>query len=99
PGRGRLALALLLAPRRGAASRWALHWRLHPGPGAGSGLDEEPPASAAARALADNAMAPALPMFEALARGQPARLRLALSARSQLGVVLEPLGAQAGAGA
>ncbi|MDE2079772.1 MAG: beta-ketoacyl synthase chain length factor [Burkholderiales bacterium] len=87
--RGQLALALLLAPRRSGASHWALRWWLQPA----ADRHEEPPASAAARALAANAMAPALPLFEALAGGRPARRTLPLSASTRLELQLEPLAA------
>jgi len=84
--RGLLAVALVLAPRRGVASQWALTWSLQPG-------DEPPPSlrSQAAAALADNAMADALPLFEALADGAPAALALPASATLQLRLVLQPL--------
>lgn len=61
--RGLLGVALVLAPTPGPKSRFALRWRL------GSTKDATPPASTLGRALADNALADALPLFEALARG------------------------------
>ena len=61
---GLLAVALVLAPARGARAVAALDWSLVSGADAASPLRSE-----AARALADNAMADALPLFEALAAG------------------------------
>jgi hypothetical protein len=93
--RGLLGGALVLSPVRGAASRWALTIALGP-----AGLGAAPPAlrSAAAQALAANASADALPLFEALARGRPARLALPLGGQS-LVLTLQPLGADATADA
>jgi hypothetical protein len=61
--RGLLGVALVLSPERGAASPAALHWRL------GDGHAAAAPAlrSATARALQNNAMSDALPLFESLA--------------------------------
>ena len=97
--RGLLAAALLLAPVRGAASQWALDWSVPEATVAVPTLQ-----SAAARALADNATAAALPLFEALAADASRRLawpaagrRLAwpLSASRALQLVLHPLAAEA----
>jgi hypothetical protein len=49
------------------------------------------PGSAAARALAGNALAPALPLFEALAGDSPARIGLRLAAGPGLRLQLDPL--------
>lgn len=81
---GLLGVALVLAPEHGPASRWRLEmdWG-----------DAEPatPGSAAARALAGNALAPSLPLFEALAGDSPARIGLPLAAGPGLRLRLDPL--------
>jgi hypothetical protein len=59
---GLLGVALVLAPQRSAASAFALDWAFEAGT-----LPLPALASAAAQALAGNAMADALPLFEALA--------------------------------
>lgn len=86
--RGLLGIALVLAPQRGPASGWRVESRLVAEPAA-------PPAlrSAAAAALAHNAMGDALPLAEALARDAPARLALPLGPRLHLALALEPLAA------
>ncbi len=73
--RGLLAAALLLSPEPAGPASWALDW--HTGPGA---VAVPAATSAAAQALQANASSPALPLFEALARGQPAQLAWPLSA-------------------
>lgn len=83
--RGLLAVALVLAPRRSAASSWALRWALQDGAAA------TPLRSDAARALAGNALADALPLFEALAADTAATLTLPLSQTQQLALALTPL--------
>ncbi len=84
---GLLAVALVLAPERGAHAVAALEASLVPGNG-------DPPAlrSDAARALAGNAMADALPLFEALA-AQGAPLAVAPSAAVAAPGVVPPAGA------
>jgi hypothetical protein len=72
--RGLLAVALVIAPQRGARTLFALDAALVAGATARIALHSE-----AARALAGNAMADALPLFEALARGERAPLALPLS--------------------
>lgn len=84
--RGLLALALVLSPRPGAQTRWALRWSLQAG-----GAVQPVPASRAGRALAANATAAALPLLEALARSRPAALAWPLSPALALHVALEPL--------
>jgi hypothetical protein len=83
---GLLAAALLLAPSRGAHSRWSLQLTLR---------SPAPPApalrSAAARELARNAMADALPVCEALAGAAAADLALPLSSATGLQLTLTPL--------
>jgi len=83
---GMLAGAMVIAPEAGAHSVAAFDWTLahaaHPAPA----LQSE-----AARAVSGNAMADALPVFEALARAQPCTLHLPLSARLALQLTLRPL--------
>jgi hypothetical protein len=84
--RGLLGVALVLAPARSAASRWQVQWA------ARAGAPSPPPlCSAAAQAMADNALADALPLFEALAHGRAAALALPTSARAHLALALTPL--------
>jgi Beta-ketoacyl synthase, N-terminal domain len=72
---GLLATALVLAPERGARTRAAFELTLQRGSAAPAALQ-----SPAARSLAGNAMADALPLFEALAGAAGATLTLPLSA-------------------
>ncbi len=83
--RGLLAVALVLAPQRSAASLWQVDWRLADGAPA-------PPAlrSPLAQRLADNAQADALPLFEALARGDASALALRLSPALSLSLRVQP---------
>jgi Beta-ketoacyl synthase, N-terminal domain len=74
--RGLLGVALVLSPTPSAASLWQLQWVLADGARAAPPLQ-----SAAARALAHNAMADALPLLEALAAGQACELCLPLAAQ------------------
>lgn len=71
--RGLLGVALVLSPFVSTHSLWCVDWSLRVGTAPPSRLR-----SAAALALADNAMADALPLFEALADNGPSTLRLAL---------------------
>lgn len=82
---GALAVGLVLAPQAGRATTARLDWQLGPGVA-------EPPAtrSPAAQTLGHNAMAPALPLFEALATAQPARLTWPLSAHQSLELLIAP---------
>ena len=73
--RGLLAVALVIAPEWGARSLAALDWALAVGPTARIPLRSE-----AALPLATNAMADAIPLFEALARPDPAPLAMPLAA-------------------
>ena len=84
--RGLLAVALLLSPVQSAASSWALAWSV---PEAGVAVPMLQ--SAAARALADNASAAALPLFEALAGGAGCTRAWPLSASRALQLVLRPV--------
>ena len=72
--RGLLAVALVIAPSRSERSQAALEWSLAPGP-----TTRIPLRSEAALPLATNAMADALPLFEALARADTVALPLPLS--------------------
>ena len=73
--RGLLAAALVLAPARSERTVAAFDWSLVSGPSAPPALQSD-----AARTLTDNAMADALPLFEALARGTSGDLNLPLGA-------------------
>ena len=79
--RGLLAVAMVLAPAGGRP----LGWRLQPGPAAAPPLR-----SALAQGLQANAMADALPLFEALADGGSTALTLPLSATLGLQLQLDP---------
>ena len=81
--RGLLAVALVIAPQRSERTRFALDAALIAGATTGIALHSE-----AARSLADNAMADALPLFEALARREPSPLALRLSSTLALKVQL-----------
>lgn len=86
--RGLLGVALVLAPQPGARTRWRVEFSV-----AANATRPEPLASTAARSLADNAMADALPLFEALAAGRARSLRLPLGAGCGLRMALRPVGA------
>ncbi len=88
--RGLLGVALVLAPQPSAASRWRVDWQLADGNPAAAA---PPLRSTLAQSLAANAMADALPLFEALARGDRCALGLPLSATLGLQLRLTPLGA------
>ena len=82
PSRGLLGAAVILAPTESAAGKPKLQLSV-----ATSGPVELTRAvSPAAALVADNALAPCLPFFEALARSDAASLTLALGARSALHV-------------
>jgi hypothetical protein len=80
-----LAVALVLSPTRSARTVASFEWTL-----AAGALPATPVRSDAARALQVNAMADALPLFEALARGESESLALPLSATLSLQVQLQP---------
>jgi hypothetical protein len=82
--RGLLGVALVLAPQRSERSRWQLDWDLEHGPGA------LPPLRRHA-ALADNAMADALPVAEALDGDAAVVFALPLATNLALRVDLQPL--------
>jgi hypothetical protein len=79
---GLLGVALVLAPERTAATRAVLDWRVAPGAAKQPALR-----STAACALSGNAMADALPLFEALAR-----LEASSEAREEIQLPLGPEG-------
>lgn len=83
--RGLLAVAMLLAPAPRSAQDRAIAWRLQPGARAAPPLR-----STAARALQANAMADALPLFEALADTRSTSLTLPLSTSLALALSLSP---------
>ncbi len=81
--RGLLAVALLLSPQAAHSESWALDWSMV------HAVVTVPPArSPAAQALQANATSPALPLFEALARGGNAQLAWPLSPAGALQVCL-----------
>jgi len=84
---GLLAGALVIAPERTAHSVAAFDWALLHGAHAAPALQSD-----AARAVSGNAMADALPLFEALARGSAGALVLPLSATLALQLTLRPVG-------
>ena len=81
-----LAVALVISPQRAARAPW------RPSMVARRRTRAASPAlqSDAARALGANAMADALPLFEALARGEADRCTLPLSATLSLQLQLRP---------
>ena len=78
---GLLAVALVLSPEMSGQAIASFDARLVPRAPGGSG---PAPVSAAAQALAGNALADALPFFEALARGDTPVLALPLSSHQSL---------------
>ncbi|MDQ2778941.1 MAG: beta-ketoacyl synthase chain length factor [Pseudomonadota bacterium] len=86
PSRGLLGVALVLAPEAGPRSRWRLGFDC---------VAAEQPAShsssATAQALALNAQADALPLFEALAHDRPATLNLPVAEQLHLKLQLHTL--------
>lgn len=85
---GALAVALVLAPERSARSSHRMAWSLL--------RAEKPPIQArsdVSGALANNGMADALPLFEALASLAPTSVTLAQSRKQSLQLTIEPLSA------
>lgn len=83
PSRGLLGVALVLAPAdtaRDGCRRLALRVA------SGDAVQPTPARSAAAALVADNALAPCLPFFEALADDAPAAVTVALSQRTALAI-------------
>jgi Beta-ketoacyl synthase, N-terminal domain len=96
--RGLLGLALVLAPLRSAQSLFEMRWGTQAQSQAHSQAHSQAQSSAprelrsaAARALAANAMADALPLFEALAERRAQVLALALGPSLQLQLDLVPI--------
>jgi len=83
--RGLLAVALVVSPTRSERTVAALEWSLATGPATMPALRTD-----AARALDANAMADALPFFEALAHNDAESLKLPLSATLSLRLQLQP---------
>ena len=83
--RGLLAAALVVAPQRTERTVAAFDWSLQPG-----ATRPIAPQSDAASTLGINAMADAVPLFEALARRRPQALRMPLSASLSLQLQLDP---------
>jgi hypothetical protein len=81
--RGLLGVALVLSPSPGPASTHTLHWQLQAA-GPGAAAPTTPLRSAAAQALAGNALADALPLMELLAGAQPGAVQLALGSGGAL---------------
>lgn len=84
--RGLLAAAMVLSPRRTARSLAALEWSLHHGPARAMALR-----SVAAQSLAENAMADALPLMEAIASGRNESLSMPLSPHLSLQIQIGSL--------
>jgi Beta-ketoacyl synthase, N-terminal domain len=98
--RGLMGVALVLSPTPSAASRWCLHWGVDSPERQAleTALKQQAPPqpagslrSAAAQALAQNASADALPLFEALATDCPQSLALSLGPTLQLVLDLVPI--------
>ena len=85
--RGLLAAAVVIAPERSTQTIATFDWQLAPG-----AITTPRPHSDAARSLAGNAMADALPFFEALAVGVGAGQTLALPLSSTLAIALTSRG-------
>lgn len=88
--RGLLAVALLLSPAPLQPQDRAIDWSLWPGTHSAPALQ-----TAAARSLQANAMADALPLFEALADSRSTRLALPLSDSLALSMTLSAAGVPA----
>jgi hypothetical protein len=86
--RGLLGVALVLVPQRSAATSHALDWAVQAGT---MPLPLPPLQSAAAQALAHNAMADALPLFEALARAEATPFAMPLGPSGALQLRVTPL--------
>jgi hypothetical protein len=82
PSRGLLGVALVLAPAGAARPGRKLSMRIV----ADDSSAPTPPGSAAAALVADNALAPCMPLLEALASDAPATLQLTLAERMALNI-------------
>jgi len=87
PSRGLLGVALVLAP---AASARPGGRRLRMSVAADEPCEATPPRSAAAGLVADNALAPCMPLMEALAADAAATLQLTLGERTTLNIQVSP---------
>jgi hypothetical protein len=83
PSRGLLGVALVLAPV-GAARPGCRHLSMRIV--ANEPSKATPPRSAAAAFVADNALAPCMPLLEALAADAPVTLQLTLAERASLNI-------------
>ena len=81
--RGRLGVALVLSPHEGPRSRWSLDAVVGDG-AAPASAPASAPQTAAGVALAGNALADALPLFEALALTRDASITMAVGPRAAL---------------
>jgi hypothetical protein len=88
---GLLAVALVLSPEQSGRSLTRIEWSLAAGGPADAGHPLGQLRTAAAQALAGNALADALPFFEALALADTSALCLPLSSRQSLGLRLSAL--------
>jgi hypothetical protein len=87
PSRGLLSVALVLAPvatARPGCRRLTLRIA------ADESCEATPPRSTAAALVADNALAPCMPLLEALAADAPATLQLTLGERTALNIQVSP---------
>ncbi|WP_345944650.1 beta-ketoacyl synthase chain length factor [Variovorax sp. dw_954] len=84
--RGLMATAFVVSPVRTERAVASFDWSLEPGPSQVPALH-----SPAAKVLDTNSIADALPVFEALARGSTAPLRLPLAPTMSLRLLLHPL--------
>jgi hypothetical protein len=82
PSRGLLGVGLVLAPASAARAGRRLSMRI----ATDEASQATPPRSAAAVLVAENALAPCLPLMEALADDAPANLRLTLAERMTLNI-------------
>ena len=89
PSRGLLGVGIVLAPAASAATRPGCR-QLSLQIAADVSCEPTQPRSAAASLVADNALAPCLPLLEALAADDPATVQVALGARTALNIQVGP---------
>jgi len=89
--RGLLGVALMLSPRPGARCRFVLRWRVRD---AGD-VDAPPPGAPGATPMAANALADALPLYVALARGTETTVALRCGPAVVLQVDVRPCAGEA----
>lgn len=87
---GLLGVALVISPQRGPRTEAELAWALDARAPAPAPVVRTPLQSAAAQSLAGNAMADALPLFEALARPGVQQVCLPVSSHTGLCLRVEP---------